>query len=506
MSAVASTRRRVVAYRCRIRRAALCLSLLVSAAAGTAQAATYLVTSAASAGLGSLREALTQAQAAGAGPHTVIFALPLNSIISLAAPLPALSATTLTVDGSGSPGLVIDGNHAVRVFDVGASAALSLRDLSLQRGFASNDRGGCVRVSDSSSTLTLDRVTLQDCRAVSIQPGGLALGGAVYAEGNVFVYRSRFSGNLARALGSTAGGAFDVRRNLWIENSRFEGNEAIGAGGTGAAGGAVVAGTGTLTVLRSQFIGNRAVHTSGASLSSGGALYARDRTATTVRQSLFLHNESGNGAAFHASLTTLPGTMNVVLSNTTFAGNISGPALHLVGTRLDLRNNSFWKNSGRSGLGAHLHAAGANSSVAAATHNLFAASADGGALCSSAGLPAGLDGTGSNLFADTSCSYLDAFSYIETGDLRIRSLRATGSALHDIPVIDLFAGSPVIDAGNADAPGSGTVFVCTAGDARDEARPADGDADGSALCDIGAHELQREASLFADDMEAPLLR
>lgn len=506
MSAVASARRCALPYRRRIRHAALVLFLAVSAAADMAQAATYLVTSAASAGTGSLREALTQAQAAGAGPHTVIFTLPLNSVISLATPLPALSATTLTVDGSGSPGLVIDGNDTVRVFDVGASAALSLRDLSLQRGFVDSDRGGCVRVLGSSSTLTLDRVTMQNCRAVSIQPGGLALGGAVYADGNVFVYRSRFSGNLAQAPGSIAGGALDVRRNLWIENSHFEGNGALGTGATGAAGGAVVAGTGTLTVLRSQFIGNRAVQTSGAGLSFGGALYARDRTATTVRQSLFLRNESGNGAALYASLATLPNTMTVAISNTTFAGNSSGPALHLAGTRLDLRNNSFWKNSGRSGLGAHLHASGANSSVAAATHNLFAASADGAALCSSAALPADLDGTGSNLFADTSCGYLDAFSYIEAGDLRIRGLRTTGSALHDIPVIDLFAGSPAIDAGNPDAPGSGTVFVCTAGDARDETRPADGDADGSALCDIGAHELQHEASLFADDMEAPLLR
>lgn len=492
-------------YRC-ARRFALVLSLAASVGAGAAQAATYLVTSAASAGMGTLREALTQAQATAGGPHTIIFTLPLNSVISLAAPLPTLSATTLTVDGSGSPGLVIDGNHTVRVFDIGASAALTLRDLSVQRGFANNDRGGCLRVSDSSSSLTLDRVVMQDCRAVSIQPGGVALGGAVYAEGSVFVYRSAFRGNLARALGSTAGGALDVRRNLWIENARFEGNEAIGAASTGGAGGAVIAGSGTLTVLRSQFIGNRAVHSATAGLGSGGAIYSRDRTATTVRQSLFLRNESGNGAALHAALATLPNTMNVTLGNTTFAGNTGSAALHLADVRLDLRNNSFWKNSGRSGFGAHLHLAGANSSVAAATHNLFAASADGAALCSSAALPAGMDGTGSNLFADASCTYLDAFSYIDGGDLRIRSLRATGSTLHDIPVIDLFAGSRAIDAGNPADPGSGTAFVCTSGDARDEARPADGDADGAAVCDIGAHELQQEASLFADDMEAPLLR
>ena len=90
--------------------------------------------------------------------------------------------------------------------------------------------------------------------------------------------------------------------------------------------------------------------------------------------------------------------------------------------------------------------------------------------------------------------------------MNIRGLRKTGSALHDIPVVDVFAGSPVIDAGNPDAPETGTVFVCTAGDARDETRPADGDADGAPICDIGALELQREAPLFADDLEGVLLR
>ncbi|WP_306673638.1 right-handed parallel beta-helix repeat-containing protein [Tahibacter caeni] len=482
---------------------------LVPAALTTAcpaRAATYLVTSALSSGAGTLREAVTQAQSASGAPHTILFSLPINSVIGLAAPLPSLSATALIVDGSGSPGLVIDGNDTVRVFDVGAAASLTLRDLALRRGFANNDRGGCVRVSDAASTLTLDRATLQDCRATSIQPGGLALGGAVYAEGDVFVYRSAFIGNRARAPGSTAGGALDVRRNAWIENSRFERNEAVSAGSTGAAGGAVIAGTGTLTLLRSQFFDNRAVQTSTANLSFGGAVYVRDRSGTTIRQSLFVHNESGQGAAVYASLSTIPGTMNVAVGNTTFAGNLGGPALSLAGVRMDLRNNSFWKNSGRAGFGAHLHASGNNTSVAAVTHNLFATSGDGGAACSSASLPVGIDGTGSNLFADASCTYLAAFSYIDGGDLRIRGLRTTGSALHDIAVVDVFAGSPVIDAGNPADPGSGGVFVCTAGDARDEMRPADGDADGAAVCDIGAHELQREASLFADDMESPLLR
>lgn len=471
-----------------------------------ARGATFLVTSSAASGAGTLREAMTQAQSTGGAPHTIIFTLPVNSVIGAASPLPTLTATPLIIDGSGSPGLVVDGLDTARPFEVGASSSLTLRDLTVRNGFINNDRGGCIRVTSDTSTLTLERVTLQGCRALSISTNGVALGGAVSTEGSAFVYRSVLADNQARAPGSTAGGAMDVRRSLWIENSRFERNEAVSTGSTGAAGGAVITGAGTLTVLRSQFIDNRAVQTTTANLSFGGAISARDRTPATVRQSLFLRNESGQGAALYATLLTQPNTMNVTVSNTTFAGNRGGPALSLGNVRIDLRNNTFWKNSGRSGFGAHLHAAGANTTVNAATHNLFAGSGDGSALCSASSLPGGLQGTGANLFADASCGYLDAFSYIDGGDLRIRGLRKTGSALHDIPVVDVFAGSPVIDAGNPDAPETGTVFVCTAGDARDETRPADGDADGAPICDIGALELQREAPLFADDLEGVLLR
>lgn len=469
-------------------------------------AATFLVTSSAASGAGTLRDAMTQAQSTAGAPHTIIFTLPVNSVISVAAPLPALTSTPLVIDGSGSPGLVLDGLDTARPFQVGASSSLTLRDLTVRNGFINNDRGGCIRVTSDTSTLTLDRVTLQGCRALSIATNGVALGGAVSTEGSAFIYRSTLSDNEASAAGSTAGGALDVRRSLWIENSRFERNEAVSTGNTGALGGAIITGTGTLTVLRSQFIGNRAVQISAPTLGVGGAIAVRDLTNTTVRQSLFLKNQGGQGAAIHATLLTLPNTMNVAISNTTFAGNFSGSSLSLGNVRLDLRNNTFWKNSGRSGLGAHLHLSGANTTINAATHNLFAGSGDSSALCSSSSLPGGLQGTGSNLIADTSCSYLDAFSYINNGDLRIRGLRATGSTLHDIPVVDLLAGSPMIDSGNPEAPAAGTVFVCTAGDARDEARPADGNADGVAVCDIGSHELQHEASLFADDMESMLLR
>jgi len=203
-------------------------------------AATFLVTSSLASGAGTLRDTMTQAQSTAGAPHTILFALPANSVIGVASPLPTLTSTPLVIDGSGSPGLVVDGLDTARPFEVGASSSLTLRDLTVRNGFINNDRGGCIRVTSDTSTLTLDRVTLRGCRALSIETNGVALGGAVSTEGGAFVYRSTFADNLARASGSTAGGAMDVRRSLWIENSRFERNEAISTGSTGAAGGAVI--------------------------------------------------------------------------------------------------------------------------------------------------------------------------------------------------------------------------------------------------------------------------
>jgi hypothetical protein len=48
-------------------------------------------------------------------------------------------------------------------------------------------------------------------------------------------------------------------------------------------------------------------------------------------------------------------------------------------------------------------------------------------------------------------------------------------------------GSPAIDAGNPETPGTG-IRTCRRFDQRRVERPRDGDGDGTARCDIGAHE------------------
>jgi len=85
--------------------ASLAVALLVSPAAS---AATFTVVNTNDSGAGSLRQAITDANAGGAGPHTIAFNVPGSGVhaIALASTLPTASVTTggLTIDGTTQPG------------------------------------------------------------------------------------------------------------------------------------------------------------------------------------------------------------------------------------------------------------------------------------------------------------------------------------------------------------------------------------------------------------------
>ena len=73
-----------------------------------AAAATFPVTTTADSGAGSLRQAITDADGAGAGPHTITFNVPGGGVhvIALASALPGISIPSggLTIDGTTQPG------------------------------------------------------------------------------------------------------------------------------------------------------------------------------------------------------------------------------------------------------------------------------------------------------------------------------------------------------------------------------------------------------------------
>ncbi|MEX0676404.1 MAG: autotransporter-associated beta strand repeat-containing protein [Pirellulales bacterium] len=114
-------------------RVAGALVLLLALTSASARAATFVVNSTADTGApGTLRWAINQANAAGAGTHTVTFALPPSSTIALASPLPPLNnaSATILINGSAAAGLIVSGASPNQIFTV-QSGPVSILNLSI---------------------------------------------------------------------------------------------------------------------------------------------------------------------------------------------------------------------------------------------------------------------------------------------------------------------------------------------------------------------------------------
>ena len=72
--------------------------------------------------------------------------------------------TNITIDGSGAPGLVINGGNVLRPFAVASTATLTLENLTVEDGQATGGTGGLSRYGGGGG-------------------GGAGLGGAVYVDG-----------------------------------------------------------------------------------------------------------------------------------------------------------------------------------------------------------------------------------------------------------------------------------------------------------------------------------
>jgi hypothetical protein len=183
---------------------------------------TYTVSNTNFSGTGSLGAAISGAVAGHDAAADIVFSLPTGSTIKLNSSdvdpdaaqfgptaffVNGASGTHITIDGSGAPGLVIDGGDAVRPFVVAGGAALTLESLTLTGG---NAQGGAGGVSEGGTG-----------------GGAAGLGGAVLVDGSTF----------------TAQGCTFVNNQA---TGGHEGNQSpggsIGGGGGGGLGGAGGAG------------------------------------------------------------------------------------------------------------------------------------------------------------------------------------------------------------------------------------------------------------------------
>lgn len=467
--------------------------LLAAGAACNAGAATYTVTNLNDSGSGSLRSQIVEANATPNPPHQIVFAPALSDgILELLQPLPTLTATDLTIDASAAPGLSIEPINpadSFRLLTVGGTVqSLTLRGFTLAQGRAEDtgSGGGCLdgtSVDALSSRLTLDRMRFRQCLSVY---AGFSRGGAVHWNGpSVDIVDSDFIGNGAISTGSLnqsqASGGAVYGRVVNVEGSRFELNQ---ASGRGAFGGAVSANSGGS--FRDSVFMENGTESPMAGGSVGGALIADCfvQCALNFERSSFVRNTAGHGAGLY-----LRSAANVLsearMDNLTFEGNAAGGtsstaagAMELHRTLLDARHLSFQGNSGTvSNLSA------ANSSVVRELYNTVLGPGTGIGCFLTAAVPQAQ----ANIAVDTTCGN------VIPGTLIIPTLESGSIDLNSpMPVIHYAANSPTVD--------SGSAAFCLATDAVGTLRPQDGNNDGTAACDIGAHERLGDR-LFRDGFE-----
>jgi hypothetical protein len=235
---------------------ALCLIAL------STQAATITVTNTNDSGVGSLRQAIADAN----DGDTIHFGI-TGTITLTRGEL--LVDKSVTIGGPGAASLTVDGNAAGRVFHVSSGVTATIAGLTITNGNAQDDgpnTGGGIY--NDHATLAVDNCT------VSGNYAGWGGGGVHNSSGTLTVTNSTFSGNSANYLfGVGSGGGiynegYDGNATLTVTNSTFSGNYARLVGGGICNEGF---GSATLTVSNSTFSGNSA-ESGGSGIFNGGSM------------------------------------------------------------------------------------------------------------------------------------------------------------------------------------------------------------------------------------------
>jgi CSLREA domain-containing protein len=370
-----------------------------------------------------------------------------------------------------------------RLFSLLLVSALALGASPVQ---ASSPAGAADRLRSARPLAAISVTTLDDelnsdgdCalrEAVAAANSNLAVDACPAGEGAALDSISfAVSGTLTLTLGLTvtAGGPLEISGGQAITLSGAGGMRPfyVEAGadlalagltvqdGQAPRGGAIY-NNGDLTLQSVRLSGNAVTET-------GGAIFNADNASLSLAGSTLDGNQAGmaGGGLFNEPLAALSIQNSTIVSNTAaeFGGGLynSGPA--------EIVHATFYEN--RAGFGGALYATN-NTTF---SNSILAGSPAGG---NCAGAPP-TDG-GYNLDSEDTCNF-DPInsSLINTDPLLYLPLGDYGGPTPTLPLLPV---SPAIDAAGAAA--------CLPEDQRGEPRPADGNADGVAACDMGAFELQ----------------
>lgn len=328
------------------------------------------------------------------------------------------------------------------------SATLTLTDSTI-RGNSARVIGGISNLA----TLSMTNTQVLDNRAQETV-------GGIGNSGTMLVTASTIRNN--RAAARYAGGLFNGG-NLTLRNSRIADNWAgTNGGGIQNGGGGDGGESGTLTLRDTTLQGNQADADGGAIFNTGAG------SRLLLQNSSLLENSAGNsggGISSNAAAELVNSTISV--NNGQLAGggifvNASGT---LTGTNLTISHNGTTAPGGVGG--------GIFNNGEVELRNSIVADSSAGGDCGGSNPVTSL---GHNLAGDNTCGFSATGDLVAT-DPRLGPPADNGGATltRSLP-----ADSPAIDAGDS--------RTCPATDQRGAPRPADGDGDGRAVCDIGAYE------------------
>jgi hypothetical protein len=428
---------------------------------GRVTPATLVVTTTADSGPGSLRAAITQADA-DTTPDTITFDPAARGTITLLSALPDLTGN-ITITGPGASALTVARSAApetpdFRIFTVTSGATVSIGGLTIANGvpLVSDNNGGGIM---NDGTLTVTDST------ISGNSGGLQ-GGGIENRGTATITNSTISGNSG---GADGGGGIENRGTATITNSTISGNSAISVGGgisnrgmltvtdstingnMSSSGGGVFISLGSrMAVANSMLSGNSALAEGGGianegtlnaintSLSAnkaydGGGIYISAFGTATITDSTLSGNSAGlQGGGIEIEFGT------VTVTNSTLSGNsadIEGGGIENGGTAT-INDSTISGNSASSAGGV------SNGRTLAVVGSIFSNTAGGNIVDEGSGV---VNSMGHNLFTDSPAIALQPTDLTDTDPL-LGPLADNGGPTQTMA---LLPGSPAIDAGVA---------------------------------------------------------